>query len=136
MPARHSFWLVLSVAFLSIIPANAADLPPGALIRLGESRFRHGANPTSVAYSSDGKMIATVDEARNVVVWDVAMGQPIQSWNPNNRNAGRLRFSPDGSRLAAVDSYNRIHIWEIATGKHLEDETGWSFRSDCIDWMP
>src|SRR5262249_33186641 len=46
-------------------------LPGRGLVRLGTSRFRHGAGVAAIAYSPDGKLLATADWNNNLVrLWD------------------------------------------------------------------
>ena len=66
-----------------------------------------GGEYTTVALSPDGKYLATVNNAREVTVWDVARKKP--SWRlpastHMNRVTDSLAFSPDGKRLAVYMS--------------------------------
>src|SRR4051812_5313032 len=52
-------------------------LPPGAIARLGSSRMRHGAWVKDIAYSPNGKRLASVGYDDAVQGWDAETGQPL-----------------------------------------------------------
>jgi RNA polymerase sigma factor (sigma-70 family) len=51
-------------------------LPEGAIARLGTVRFRHGGQLQSIAYSPDGKTIASGNFGR-IMLWEAETGKPI-----------------------------------------------------------
>ena len=72
-----------------------------------------------VAFSSDGKTLASANSNGQIVLWDVASGQarltlPSQIANP----VSGIVFSPDGNTLASV-SDNSILLWDAASGDEL-----------------
>src|SRR5262249_22815113 len=50
-------------------------LPEGAIARFGTSRLRHVAPVLSLAFSPDGKRLASGSRDGTVAVWDVATGK-------------------------------------------------------------
>jgi WD40 repeat protein len=81
---RIAFLLVLFAAS----PAAAADLPPGAIARLGDDRFRAGSHLVHIAISPDGKQFATVRWTGvglgALTLWDAATGRPIRGHELND----------------------------------------------------
>jgi WD40 repeat protein len=47
-------------------------LPPGAIARMGTVRLRHENYVTSVAFSPDGKTLASGNANTTILIWDVA----------------------------------------------------------------
>lgn len=59
----------------------AADLPPGAMLRLGDTRFRAGGPVERLEFAPDAKTVTATVRAdgrtERVVVWDAASGTPV-----------------------------------------------------------
>src|SRR5262249_59870872 len=49
-------------------------LPRGVLARIGSSRLRHTSQVASIAFSADGRWIASPDGNGTACVWDAATG--------------------------------------------------------------
>ena len=74
----------------------------------------------SVAFSPDGKTLATSDYDGTLRLWNVTTGRPIGS--PLTSTAGRVwsvAFSPDGKTLATGDDDGMARLWDVATGRPI-----------------
>ena len=74
-----------------------------------------------VAFSPDGKLLATADGDGTVRLWNPATGQPVGLPLPADTGPGGgvdgVAFSPDGKLLASADADGTVRLWNPATGK-------------------
>jgi WD40 repeat protein/serine/threonine protein kinase len=95
-----------------------------------------GAKGDALAFSPDGKMIATADGS-TVQVWDVQTGRKLHTIDCSPGKIAIVAFSPDQTRLATGGSHQPARLWEIATGRTLrslgsafDDQIDISFSPD------
>jgi WD40 repeat protein len=92
-------------------------LPKGALARLGTTRLRHESMVYALAFSPDGKTLATGGQDRDIVFWDVASGKEVRRWPAGVMATRTLAFSPDGKQLVAGGMDGAIRFYNPTTGK-------------------
>lgn len=104
-------------------------LPRGAVARLGTIRLRHSGWINSVAYSSDGKWLASGGSDERVRVWDAETGKEVRQFSLSRKGQGAspvdgVAFSPDGKLLAAGGWGTALALWDVASGKKMRHTLG------------
>jgi DNA-binding beta-propeller fold protein YncE len=82
----------------------------------------HTHGVTSVAWSPDGKRVATASWDHTASVWDAATGQETLTLKGHTGFVTSVAWSPDGKRVATASSDNTARVWDAATGQELAGE--------------
>ena len=72
-------------------------------------------------FSHDGKLLASESKSNNVRLWDMELGEEIDSF-PSNNVTGIIEFSPCGQYLSCCGK-EELLIWDITHRRPCEDET-------------
>jgi len=114
---------LLSGCFATLAAATAQS--PAPLLQIEREVFVDGGRTHSLAWSPDGRWIASGGECGDVIVLGADTGETVRTFAASDQRIGCLAFSPDGGTLAV--SGRDLSLWDTAswTLKQREDTKGW-----------
>ena len=105
--------------------ARAPQPAPSVLpSRLARTLAGHTSAIAGVAFSPDGRLLATASSDGTARVWDPATGEYLRTLTGHASRVLGVAFSPDGRLLAAASDDATARVWDPATGDCLRTLTG------------
>ena len=126
--------MLLMARGLSAVPANEPDL--GRVVRANLAGWQERLDPLlaqwthtsttsvanvspAVAFSPDGKLIATGASDRRIRFWNAADTQPIGEPIDCTSGVRSLVFSPDGQTLAIACHDGKARFWDVGRSQWI-----------------
>jgi RNA polymerase sigma factor (sigma-70 family) len=99
-------------------PARQAPDNPVLALRPRASLLKgHEGTVNAIAFSPNGKAVATAGDDKTVRVWDLATGRQIHKLDQPDKAIG-VAFSPDGKALATTSAIiGALVLWDPDAGK-------------------
>ena len=79
----------------------------------------HSAWVETIAFSPNGRTMATASDDHTVRLWDAATGRPRTTLTGHKDSVTSVAFSPDGDTVATASDDHTVRLWNPATGRSL-----------------
>jgi WD40 repeat protein len=123
-PERNTVWRIREAADCSV-----RSLLQYAMTRVDAVGWHHESRVASLAFSPNGKFIATGSHDKLVRIWAVATGKEVCRFPTKAGVITAIVFSPDGKFIADNGDVDEgIRVWEVKGPKQkhlLRGHTGW-----------
>jgi WD40 repeat protein len=97
----------------------------------------HTALIYSLAFSPDGKLLATASFDNTIKLWDSQAGyKEVRTLTGHAGPVYCVAFHPDGKTLASSSTDQTIRIWNVADGKQVRELKGHGGIVDSIAFSP
>jgi hypothetical protein len=96
----------------------------------------HQHNVNSVAWSPDGKRLATGSQDNTAKVWDAETGKELLTLSGHVNGVSSVAWNPDGKRLATGSDDSTAKVWDAGSGRELLTLSGHSSYVRSVAWSP
>jgi WD40 repeat protein len=98
----------------------------------------HTNRVTSVAFSPDGRLLASGSWDETIKLWEVASGREVRTLSGHTDWVLSVAFSPDGRLLASGAAWpdTTIKLWEVATGREVRTLSGHTSWVTSVAFSP
>ena len=110
---------------------------PAKHLKLRATLEGHGKGVNAVAFSPDGKLLASGSDDHSIVIWNTDTGKQVTTLTGDEEVIRCVAFSPDGKSLASVSHSleRQVRIWDAATWKEKvelkDNKDGYDYLSRC-----
>jgi len=96
----------------------------------------HESPVTSVAWSPDGRRVATGSWDNTARIWDATTGDVVRALEGHGGYVYSVAWSPDGRRVATGSTDRTARIWDATTGEVVHVLEGHEDWVRSVAWSP
>lgn len=96
----------------------------------------HTSTINRIAWSPDGKYVASPSDDSTIRIWDMNTGECVRILEGHDGNVYCVAWSPNGQQLASGSSDKTVQLWNSTIGERLYTLTGHAETVDSVAWSP
>jgi WD40 repeat protein len=96
----------------------------------------HSSWVRSVAFSADGRLLASICQDDSVSVWDIPAKRMLQHYDSPGNKVDAPLYSPNNEFLATGNDNRAVKLWSVATGKPWMVLVGHKGNVRCFAFSP
>lgn len=108
---------------------HLCDLATGREVRRWEA---HAGSLSSLAFSADGKTLASSGAETVVRLWDVSTGRELRPGAGHPSKIGGIAFTPDGNAVVTGGQDGTVRFWDPTTGTEVRR---FEMRADPVSFV-
>ncbi len=107
---------------------------PGVRLRL--TLRGHKSWISRIAWSPDGRWLASPSDDNTIRIWDAVTGKMVRTLEGHTKEVWSVAWSPDWRRLASASRDKTVRLWNSETGQALRTLEGHSNTVFSVAWSP
>jgi WD40 repeat protein/serine/threonine protein kinase len=101
-----------------------------------QTLFSSSNKVKSIAFSSNGALLASGSDDGSVKLLDVKRGRVVKTHNSYSGKVSCVTFSPNGALLASGSENGAVKLLDVVSGLKVKTLNGSSSKVNCIDFSP
>ncbi|KAJ5622872.1 hypothetical protein N7490_011477 [Penicillium lividum] len=96
----------------------------------------HSGTITAVAFSADGRKIASASEDHTAMLWNADTGSEQRTLRGHTGSLTALSFSPDSRQIVTASKDRTVRLWDVSTGSTLKTFESYATSVTALSFFP